>query len=83
MRCALSKHNSAVTILVVDDDARLRKALRRVLVSHGFEVELAGNGDEARPRNHPRFAWDRAERQSPTEPAGRCSPKMGPQIHFA
>jgi two-component system, OmpR family, response regulator MprA len=47
MRCALSKHNSAVTILVVDDDARLRKALRRVLVSHGFEVELAGNGDEA------------------------------------
>jgi putative ABC transport system permease protein len=47
MRCALSKHTSAVTILVVDDDARLRKALRRVLVSHGFEVELAGNGDEA------------------------------------
>jgi two-component system response regulator MprA len=36
-----------VTILVVDDDARLRKALRRVLVSHGFEVETAGNGDEA------------------------------------
>jgi two-component system response regulator MprA len=36
-----------VTILVVDDDARLRKALRRVLVSHGFEVEMAANGDEA------------------------------------
>jgi len=34
-------------ILVVDDDAGLRRALRRVLVSEGFEVELAGDGDEA------------------------------------
>jgi two-component system, OmpR family, response regulator MprA len=36
-----------MAILVVDDDAGLRKALRRVLVSHGFEVEVAGCGEEA------------------------------------
>jgi two-component system response regulator MprA len=36
-----------VTILVVDDDASLRKALRRVLVANGFEVELAEDGAEA------------------------------------
>jgi len=39
-----------VAILVVDDDAGLRKALRRVLASHGFEVEVAENGDEALAR---------------------------------
>jgi len=38
---------SVVTILVVDDDPALRKALGRVLSSHGFEVELAQDGDEA------------------------------------
>ena len=37
-------------ILVVDDDAGLRKALRRVLVSHGFEVEVAEDGDQALAR---------------------------------
>ena len=36
-----------MTILVVDDDRRLRNALRRVLVSNGFEVEVAEDGDEA------------------------------------
>jgi two-component system response regulator MprA len=36
-----------VAILVVDDDAGLRRALRRVLVSHGFQVEVAGDGAEA------------------------------------
>jgi two-component system response regulator MprA len=36
-----------VAILVVDDDAALRRALRRVLVSHGFEVEVAEDGAEA------------------------------------
>jgi two-component system response regulator MprA len=36
-----------VAILVVDDDAGLRRALRRVLSSHGFEVEVASGGDEA------------------------------------
>jgi two-component system, OmpR family, response regulator MprA len=39
-----------VAILVVDDDDGLRKALRRVLASHGFEVEVAGDGDEALAR---------------------------------
>jgi two-component system, OmpR family, response regulator MprA len=36
-----------VAILVVDDDAGLRRALRRVLSSHGFDVEVAADGDEA------------------------------------
>ncbi|HEX3807377.1 MAG TPA: response regulator transcription factor [Gaiellaceae bacterium] len=36
-----------MAILVVDDDAGLRKALRRVLVSHGFAVEVAQDGEEA------------------------------------
>jgi two-component system response regulator MprA len=39
-----------VTILVVDDDSGLRKALRRVLVSHGFDVEVAEDGAEALAR---------------------------------
>ena len=39
-----------MAILVVDDDRRLRDALRRVLVSNGFEVEVAGDGDEALAR---------------------------------
>ena len=41
---------SAVPILVVDDDAGLRRALRRVLASHGFEVEVAEDGAEALAR---------------------------------
>jgi two-component system, OmpR family, response regulator MprA len=39
-----------VAILVVDDDAGLRRALRRVLASQGFEVEVAAGGDEALAR---------------------------------
>ena len=39
-----------VPILVVDDDAGLRRALRRVLVAHGFDVEEAADGDEALAR---------------------------------
>jgi two-component system response regulator MprA len=39
-----------VPILVVDDDAGLRKALRRVLASQGFEVELVGDGTAALAR---------------------------------
>jgi two-component system response regulator MprA len=39
-----------VTILVVDDDAGLRKALRRVLISQGFAVDVAEDGDEALAR---------------------------------
>jgi len=37
-------------ILVVDDDTRLRKALRRVLVANGFAVEVAADGSEALAR---------------------------------
>lgn len=36
-----------MAILVVDDDAALRRALKRVLVAHGFEVEVAEDGLEA------------------------------------
>jgi two-component system, OmpR family, response regulator MprA len=36
-----------VPILVVDDDAGLRRALRRVLVAHGFDVEVAEDGSRA------------------------------------
>ena len=39
-----------MTILVVDDDAALRRALGRVLSSQGFEVELAADGAEALSR---------------------------------
>jgi two-component system, OmpR family, response regulator MprA len=39
-----------VAILLVDDDSGLRTALRRVLVSHGFEVEVAVGGEEALAR---------------------------------
>lgn len=39
-----------MSILVVDDDLGLRKALRRVLASHGFAVEVAEDGDEALER---------------------------------
>jgi two-component system response regulator MprA len=39
-----------VAILVVDDDAGLRRALRRVLVAHGFDVLVAAGGDEALDR---------------------------------
>lgn len=39
-----------MAILVVDDDAGLRKALKRVLVANGFAVEVAGDGCEALTR---------------------------------
>jgi two-component system, OmpR family, response regulator MprA len=39
-----------VAILVVDDDVGLRKALERVLVAHGFAVEVAADGAEALAR---------------------------------
>ena len=39
-----------MAILVVDDDAALRRALQRVLVANGFAVELAEDGDDALAR---------------------------------
>ena len=39
-----------MAILVVDDDAGLRRALRRVLVSSGFDVEIASDGADALAR---------------------------------
>jgi two-component system, OmpR family, response regulator MprA len=37
-------------ILVVDDDTRLRRALKRVLVANGFAVEVAEDGSDALAR---------------------------------
>jgi two-component system response regulator MprA len=39
-----------MTILVVDDDTRLRRAVKRVLVANGFAVEVAADGAEALAR---------------------------------
>ena len=36
-----------VRILVVDDDARLRAGLQDILTQAGYDVEIAGNGEEA------------------------------------
>jgi len=36
-----------VSVLIVDDDAQLRRALQRTLSVHGFESKAAGNYDEA------------------------------------
>ena len=41
-----------MAILVVDDDAALRRALKRVLVANGFAVEVAEDGTEALARLH-------------------------------
>ena len=42
-RCGLRKER----ILVVDDEAQIRKALNRALVARGYEVEAAVDGEEA------------------------------------
>src|SRR5713101_7158957 len=39
-----------MAILVVDDDTRLRRALKRVLVANGFAVEVAADGSDALAR---------------------------------
>jgi len=35
------------TILIVDDDEEIRKTIRRILVNHGYRVQLAARGEEA------------------------------------
>ena len=41
---------SAMRILVVDDEPAVRESLRRALQLEGYEVELAGDGQEALER---------------------------------
>lgn len=43
-------------ILVVDDDTMIRTILKRLLESHGMEVILAANGDEALKRFRERYS---------------------------
>ena len=40
-------HDTAMTILVVDDDQAVRDALRRALTMQGYDVEMAADGQEA------------------------------------
>ena len=44
---AANVHNTGMAILVVDDDQAVRDALRRALTMQGYDVELAGDGEEA------------------------------------
>jgi DNA-binding NtrC family response regulator len=41
------KENVKARILVIDDDATVRKSLEAVLKEDGYEVDVAGNGKEA------------------------------------
>ena len=41
---------SSGRILVVDDEAQIRRALRIALIGHGYEVEIAEDGDDALTR---------------------------------
>jgi len=43
-----SRHAPTRRLLVVDDEARFRRAMRRYLSEHGYEVSEAGGVDEAR-----------------------------------
>ena len=38
---------SGARILAVDDEPQIRRALRRALEGHGYEVRTVGSGDEA------------------------------------
>src|SRR5207344_169726 len=42
-----SSNNWAMKILVVDDERAVRESLRRALELEGYEIELAGDGNEA------------------------------------
>jgi two-component system, OmpR family, KDP operon response regulator KdpE len=37
----------SVKVLVVDDEPQIRRALRTSLTAHGYDVDTAGNGEEA------------------------------------
>ena len=52
---ALASTITGMAILVVDDDVPVRDALRRALTLQGYDVELAGDGEEAllKLRSHP------------------------------
>jgi len=43
----LDRHHRSVRILVVDDDRAVREAVGRALKQEGYEVDAAGNGDQA------------------------------------
>ena len=38
--------NETRTILVIEDDSRLRSGLRELLCQHGYDVVAVGNGDQ-------------------------------------
>jgi two-component system, OmpR family, response regulator MprA len=43
----LNRHHRTMHILVVDDDRAVREAVGRALRQEGYEVDAAGNGDQA------------------------------------
>ena len=43
----LNRHHRTMRILVVDDDRAVREAVGRALRQEGYEVDAAGNGDQA------------------------------------
>ena len=53
-------------ILVVDDERAVRESLRRALELEGYDVELAGDGQEALDRLE-------AEPAAPTRSSSTCS----------
>jgi DNA-binding response OmpR family regulator len=41
------KHTSECAVLIVEDDASIRRLVRTVLLRQGYQVEIAGDGQEA------------------------------------
>jgi DNA-binding NtrC family response regulator len=46
----VSDQNTEGCILVVDDEVALAETLRDLLIFHGYEVEIAGNGVQAQEK---------------------------------